>query len=107
MPLEMPATITHGFAPQGCRGASNGPTHSCSLSIVETEQPVEARGSANRAAVDGGRGPLNGRLAGHCGPIIPRLASVSGRPPRPSDDSCNNAASYRISPRRVGLFEFA
>ena len=43
---------------------------------------MDRRGSADRAAVDGGRGPLNGRLAGHYGSIIPRFASVSGRPPR-------------------------
>ena len=42
------------------------------------EFEMDRRGSADRAAVDGGRGPLNGRVAGHYGPIIPRFASVSG-----------------------------
>ena len=44
----------------------------------DNEFEMDRRGSADLAAVDGGRGPLNGRLAGHYGPIIPRFASVSG-----------------------------
>ena len=50
----------------------------------DNEFEMDRRGSADLAAVDGGRGLLNGRLAGHDGPIIPRFASVSGRPPRPT-----------------------
>ena len=47
-------------------------------------------------------GPRNGRLAGHYRPIIPRLASVSGCPPRqtPSPPPAHGARSRRLGRTR-------
>ena len=62
-------------------GSPTAGTWSSSPWRLDNEFEMDRRGSADRAAVDGGRGPLNGRLVGHYGPIIPRFASVSGPHP--------------------------
>ena len=78
-------------------GSPTAGTWSSSPWRLDNEFEMDRRGSADRAAVDGGRGPLNGRVAGHYGPIIPRFASVSGRPPRPTSGplSAHGARSHR------------